>query len=270
VSRAFPAVAAQQWGRARKVVLVMTAALELSAQDREGQIAALRRRLAAVPGKGAGAQAAEVARPVPVLAVPGVLAELLPRRGLVRGSVVTVAGASSLLAGLLASVTAEGGWAAVVGRPGLGLLAAQEMGADLGRIALVPDPGISAVDVAAVLLDGMDLVVLDLAGATVAPSRARGLVARARHRGGVLVVTGGAWPGAELELHAKVDRCTGLGQGHGRLRARELSVRVRGRGQAVRPRGAQVALCSVGPEVRWQATDAALPARGAGVEQVAR
>lgn len=235
----------------------MTAALERSgqggsAQGRDEQIAVLRRRLAAVPGKGAGARPAEVARPVPVLSVPEVLADLLPRRGLVRGSVVTVAGASSLLAGLLASVTAEGGWAAVVGRPSFGLLAAQEMGADLSRIALVPDPGADAVDVAAVLLDGMDMVVLDLSGASVPPSRARGLVTRARHRAAVLVVAGRAWPGAELELSARVARCTGLGRGHGRLRASELSVRVQGRGQAVRPRSAHVVLRSVGATVQWQ------------------
>jgi hypothetical protein len=238
----------------------MTAALKLSADDRAKQIVALRRRLAAVPGKGAGAQAAEVARPVPVLAVPGVLAGLLPRGGLVRGSVVSVSGASSLLAGLIASVTAEGGWAAVVGRSSLGMLAAQEMGADLRRVALVPDPGPDAVDVAAVLLDGMDLVVLDLSGVAlskgaVVPSRARGLAARARHREGVLVVTGGAWPGAELELQARVSGCAGLGRGHGRVQSRELSVQVRGRGQAVRPRGMQVLLAAgpVGPAVQWQA-----------------
>ena len=235
----------------------MTAALELSADDREEQIAALRRRLAAVPGKGAGAQAAEVARPVPVLPVPEALAELLPQRGLTRGSVVSVAGASSLLVGLIASVTAEGGWAAVVGRPSFGMLAALEMGADLRRVVLVPEPGLDAVDVAAVLLDGMDLVVLDLSGAAVAPSRARGVTARARHRGAVLVVTGGGWPGAELELHARIDGCTGLGRGHGRLQSRELSVRVRGRGQAAQPRGRRVQLRSrdgQGPAVRWQAT----------------
>ncbi len=241
----------------------MTAAFKLSADDREEQIAALRRRLAAVPGKGAGARAAEVARPVPVLPVPEALAELLPRRGLTRGSVVSVVGASSLLAGLIASVTAEGGWAAVVGRPSLGMLAAQEMGADLRRVALVPEAGPDAVDVAAVLLDGMDLVVLDLSGtggAAVAPSRARGVTARARHRGGVLVVTGGAWPGAELELHARVSGCTGLGRGHGRLQSRELSVGVRGRGQAVRPRTMQVRLGpqgsrAQGPVVQWLASE---------------
>lgn len=229
----------------------MTAAVELLDASRDEQIAALRRRLAAVPGRGAGAHATEVARPAPVLAVPEPLAALLPRGGLVRGTVVTVSGASSLLLGLLASVTTEGGWVGVVGCPGLGLLAAAEMGADLGRVALVPHPGPQPVDVAAVLLDGLDLVVLDLAGAAVSPSRARGLVARARHRGGVLVVTGGVWPGAELEMRAQVSGCTGLGPGHGRVHSRELTVQVGGRGQAMRRCSCRVVLHPEGTAVRW-------------------
>lgn len=246
----------------------MTAAVSVApAPDRSEVVAALRRRLAAVPARrsgtgasvgaaaGVGARAAEVARPVPVLAVPGPLAALLPRGGLVRGTVVAVGGATSLLLGLLAAVTGDGGWAAVVGRSGLGLLAAVEMGADLDRIALVPEPGPDAVDVAAVLLDGLDLVVLDLAGVAVTPTRARGLVARARHRGSVLVVTGGAWPGAELQLWGQVSGADGLGVGHGRLRSRELAVRVGGRGSAGRGRSGRVRLCPTGSaEVHWEET----------------
>ena len=257
----------------------MTAVLEqLDAgvtPTRDERIAALRRRLAAVPARGAavreagfpgaavtepagsGSRGAGAGRAVPVLPVPPALAEVLPRGGLVRGTVVSVAGASSLLLGLLAAVTSEGGWAGVVGRPGLGLLAAVEMGVDLRRLALVPHPGADAVDAAAVLLDGLDLVVLDLAGASVGPSRARGLVARARHRGSVLVVTGGAWPGAELVLRAEVGPSAGLGSGHGRLRSRELLVAVHGRGEAVRGRHRRVLLRCAGPgaaggPVGWQ------------------
>lgn len=255
---------------------------------RNERIVALRRRLAAVPARGAGlreagfpgagaretgaggagsdgvgSRGAGAARAVPVLPVPPALAEVLPRGGLVRGTVVSVAGASSLLLGLLAAVTAEGSWAGVVGRPGLGLLAAVEMGVDLGRLALVPHPGADAVDAAAVLLDGLDLVVLDLAGMSVSPSRARGLVARARHRGGVLVVTGGSWPGAELVLRAEVGPSSGLGSGHGRLRSRELLVAVHGRGEAVRGRHRRVLLRCAGPgiagaAVGWQPVGAGL------------
>jgi len=231
---------------------VAPAALQHGTRDE--RVAALRRRLAAVPAKGVGARPPDVTRLIPVVAVPPAVGELLPRGGLVRGTVVSVSGSSSLLLGLLAAVTAEGGWAGVVGRPGLGLLAAVEMGADLARLALVPCPGPDSVDVAAILLDGLDLVVLDLAGVSVAPTRARGLVARARHRGGVLVVTGGSWPGVELGLHAEVVGHAGLGLGHGRLRGRELIVAVQGRGQAGRRRTARVLLHPEGSGVQWQTT----------------
>ena len=244
---------------------------------RDERIAALRRRLVAVPARGAGVREAGeppagVGRAMPVLPVPPALADVLPQGGLTRGTVVSVAGASSLLLGLLAAVTAGGGWAGVVGRPGLGLLAAVEMGADLGRLALVPSPGADAVDVAAVLLDGLDLVVLDLGGASVSPSRARGLVARARHRSSVLVVTGGSWPGAELVLRAEVGPSAGLGRGHGRLRSRELLVTVHGRGQAVRGRHRRVLLRCAGPDsggaaVGWEPTDVQEP-RGVGEQAV--
>lgn len=45
-------------------------------------------------------------------------------------------------------------------------------GADLSRLAVIPDPGTDPVEVAAVLVDGMDLVVLGLGGRRVPPTRA--------------------------------------------------------------------------------------------------
>ena len=239
-----------------ETALVETAVVETALVEgvpgRDERIATLRRRLAAVPAKGVAPE-----RDRRVLDVPEPLARLLPGGGLARGTVVTVvsatpaSGATSLLLGLLAAVTAAGDWAAVIGRPGLGLLAATEMGADLARLALVPDPGPDAVDVAAVLLDGVDLVVLDLAGATVVPSRARGLAARARHRGGVLVVTGGNWPGAELELRSTIETPE---LRTGRVCERELAVRVGGRGRAGLGGHARMVLEPGRDQVRWVGT----------------
>lgn len=74
------------------------------------------------------------------------------------------------------------GNAAIVGQPDIGLLAAVEMGADLSRLAVIPDPGTDPVEVAAVLIDGMDLVVLGLGGRRVTRARARAVVARARQK----------------------------------------------------------------------------------------
>ena len=119
------------------------------------------------------------------------LAALLPA-GLPSGAVAVASGALSLPVSMAAAVTAGGGHVAVVGLPDFGLLAAAEMGADLSRLAVIPDPGTDPVEVAAVLMDGMDLVVLGLAGRSRTATRARAVVARARQQGCTLVVSGRA------------------------------------------------------------------------------
>ncbi|MBF6465060.1 hypothetical protein IU427_07655 [Nocardia beijingensis] len=215
-------------------------------------LAELRRRMAAVPGRGESA-----AHRVPLgvgsrgvaLPVPAALAPLLPDGGLTKGSVVAYTGANSLLAGLLAAVTEGGGHAAVVGMPRLGLLAAVEMGAQLRRLAVIADPGPDPVEVAAVLLDGLDLVVLGLGGGAVAPARSRVIAARARNKGATLVVADGRWPGASLRLDARVSGYTGLGRGRGRLRSLGLTVEVRGK--AGPPRRGRLDLCPNAGRVEW-------------------
>lgn len=164
-----------------------------------------------------------------VLPVAAPLAKALPRGGLARGSVVSVLGqgATSLLYTLLAGPT--GCWSALVGMPGLGLPAAAEMGVDLSRVVLIPDPGADALQVVSILIDGVDLVAVALPSAVrPAPARQRVIGGRLRQRGSVLLVLG-PWPGADLVLTARPVGWHGLGRGHGRLRDRELAVRVGGR-----------------------------------------
>ena len=184
-------------------------ALENGRPDRAEQLEQLRRQMAAVSGK-VGARWAGVpgteAAPVPsesLLPVPESLAALLPA-GLLRGTVAVLSGARSLPVGMAAAVTAAGGHAAVVGLPDFGVLAAAEMGADLSRLAMIPDPGADPVEVAAVLMDGLDLVVLGLAGRSVPAGRARAVVARARQRGCALLVIDGQWQGASMRMDARV------------------------------------------------------------------
>ncbi|MEJ8280309.1 hypothetical protein [Pseudonocardia spirodelae] len=187
-----------------------------------------------------------------LLPVPGPLAGLLPGGGLRRGSTVAVGagtGAGSLLFALLAAASAEGAWAGVVGRPGLGATAAAEAGVVLDRLALVPDPGADLVGVTAALLDGLDLVVV--AGPERAGLRAgdrQRLAARARQRGAVLLALGG-WPGADLRLHCTRPRWEGVGRGTGRLRSRRVEVRAEGRGLAPAGRGVEVLLPGPGGAV---------------------
>ncbi|WP_204081130.1 hypothetical protein [Mycobacterium riyadhense] len=144
-----------------------------------------------------------------------------------RGTVAVLSGARSLLLRMVAEVTAAGGNAAIVGQPDIGLLAAVEMGADLSRLAVIPDPGTDPVEVAAVLIDGMDLVVLGLGGRRVTRTRARAVVARARHKGCTLLVTDGDWEGAPTRLQARVCgyEITGGGRpGFGRISGVQLQI----------------------------------------------
>jgi len=176
-----------------------------------------------------------------VLPVAPPLAAVLPRGGLARGSVVSVLGqgATSLLFTLLSGPEAP--WSALVGMPGVGLLAAAEFGIDLDRVVVIPEPGPDVLQVLSILIDGVDMIAVAIpAQAGPSPSRQRVLTGRLRQHGAVLLVMG-PWPGADLVLTARWVSWTGLGQGHGRLRDRELVVDVGGRG-AVAGRGHQVAL----------------------------
>jgi hypothetical protein len=205
--------------------------------------AAAATELAALPGVSTASRVAVARDRAQVterlLPVRPELRDLLPQGGLRRGGTVAVRGSTSLLLALLAEATATGSWAAVVGMPDLGLVAAGEFGVEVGRLALVPRPGAELASVTAALLDGMDLVAV-VPGGT-APSVARRLSARARHRGAVLLSLG-PWPGAELELGYETGQWTGLASGAGHLRARWAEIRIAGRGSAMRPRYAELML----------------------------
>ena len=175
-----------------------------------------------------------------MLPVVPALADLLPGAGLRRGSVIAVHDSTSLLFALLAEATAAGAWAAVVGVPSLGVVAAAEHGVAVSRLALVPRPGAEYAAVMGALLDGVDLVVTD--PRSVRPEVARRLAARARNRGSVLVALG-QWPAADVEFHCTPGAWAGvLDRGAGYLRSRPVEVHVRGRGAAARPRSASMLL----------------------------
>lgn len=172
-----------------------------------------------------------------LLPVHGSLTGLLPAGGLERGGTLVVGGSTSLVLALLAEASGAGGWAAFVGLPRIGVLAAHELGLDLARVVLVPAPGPDGPTVVAALLDGVDVVVVGDVALTDADRRR--LSARARERDAVLVSTT-PWPGAHVTLTAEIARWEGLGRGDGRLRARRLTVRGGGRGAAARGWTAEV------------------------------
>lgn len=194
-----------------------------------------------------------------LLPVTAALAAVLPQRGLQRGSTVLVTparvpgaasggapGATTLALELLVGISMSGSWCAVAGCPSLGLAAAAERGVELPRLLLVPDLGGERTwqQVVSTLFDAVDAVVL-LPPSPVRPGDARRLATRARDRRSVFVVLDreSRWPGpADLRCSVTSSSWSGLGRGHGLLRARSLQVEVSGRGAAARPRSVPLSL----------------------------
>jgi hypothetical protein len=171
-----------------------------------------------------------------ILPVATALAGLLPRGGLTRGSVVAVAEFGLLCLALAAVASTAGAWSALAGMPEAGLLAATRLGLDAERMLFVPEPGTAWPQVVASLLDGCELVILRPPDqAQPPPQLRRRLEAVLRRAGGVLLVAGD-WPGAQVCLRVRQQHWTGLGDGHGRLRACCAQVTAEGRGEAARAR----------------------------------
>jgi hypothetical protein len=191
------------------------------------------------------ARLAEQTRPVAavrsrLLPVAAPLVPLFPDGGLQRGTSVVIgdgaagAGASSLTLALVAAATRSGSFGAVVGVDAFGAVAADQLGIDLRRLAVVPRPGAAWADVAAALCDGVDLVVL-APSFRPRPATARRLVARARDRGAVLLVAPGraAWPEPpDVRLTVVETDWEGAGTGHGHLARRRMVVEAGGRRSA--------------------------------------
>ena len=142
------------------------------------------------------------------------LRELLPRGGLVRGSVVSVAEFGVLALALLAGASADRAWYGIAGVPVAGILAAAELGLDLERTLLVPISGTPGRRWWRRCSAGARSSWCDRPGRPRARIRQR-LEAVLRRGRGVLLIAGD-WPGVPARLPVTARRWGGLGDGHGR------------------------------------------------------
>ncbi|MFE7524646.1 hypothetical protein ACFU7Y_02880 [Kitasatospora sp. NPDC057542] len=192
------------------------------------------------------------------------LESLLPDGRLPKGVVVEVLDASLLLALVAGPAAASTSvWTAIIGWPEAGLAAARDYGLPWERTLLADDPGDHWAEVASVLADACETIILRPIGAPVPRQLAR-LEQRLRTTGATLL-TPVAWPGtAELRLTVGDAVWDGVGDGHGALRCRTVTARCMGRGRAARPREAYLQL----PDERG-GVSVAVPVSGAsrpGVE----
>lgn len=205
-----------------------------------------------------------------LLPVPEPLLPLFPFGGLPKGQSVGVEGPGgwSLALALAGSLLGDDGWMAVVGVEELGLVAAAGLGVRLDRVLVVEAvPSDQLGTVVAALVEVVGVVAL-------APRRllgqrdARRLTARAREQGTTLLHLDGGrhWPqGLDLTLTTRLERWEGVGQGHGHLRSRLVTVSATGRRAAARRREAMVLL--PGPDGRLgPSPDATAPASPARAE----
>lgn len=153
----------------------------------------------------------------PVATLPGLA-------GLVRlhaGATYAVDSASLALA-LVAGASRSGEWVGFAGCADFGAEAAAELGIELSRTVLVPDPGEHWLEVTAALVDVLRVVVLR--PPTSVDERTAGILdSRLRTRSSVLVVHG-EWPRVEARLSIEQSSWTGPASGTGQLRERRARV----------------------------------------------
>lgn len=167
------------------------------------------------------------------LPVPDALGGLFVEGGLVRGRTLACRGpaATSTALALVAPAMASGAWMAVIDVPTVGLDAAGELGIPLERVVAVGTDGDAArwSDVVAAAADGFDILLVRVP-ADVPSATVRKLAVRLRQRDVVTIVLGD--PGSMAYdgiIETEAPQWSGLGDGHGHLRSRDVSVLASGR-----------------------------------------
>nr|WP_221584525.1 hypothetical protein [Microbacterium sp. G2-8] len=179
---------------------------------------------------------------VDALPVHDALAPLFPEGGLRPGASYALSDSAGLLLALLGASSQDGSWCSIVGMPDLSAEAAEAYGIDLARLVLIPQPGERWLQAASSAVEVFPLVAVRPHRATTSAEVAR-LEARLRDRGSALLVVG-AWSGADLSLTMSAPEWSGIGQGHGLISSRAVSVAAAGRRM---PRSRTVRVLLPGP-----------------------
>ena len=185
-------------------------------EDRTATVEALRARL-----RGMQQAAPQQAAPRVDESMPEGLDEVVRR--LRSGAVHSIESRSLALACMGAAMPA-GAWGAIVGMPDLGIEAARDLGVPIDRVALVPHPGRSWLDVVASLAEAMP-VVLAASPGRVTPTDAARIAARLRQASSTLLIAG-PWQGAATVVRSVRAEWQGLADGDGRIAAGGLVVEV--------------------------------------------
>lgn len=195
-------------------------------EDRTATVEALRARLR-------GMQQSSVRQATPAVdeSVPEGLDEVVRR---LRSGVAHSIESRGLALACMGAVMPPGAWGAIVGMPDLGIEAARDLGVPIDRVALVPHPGRSWLDVVASLAEAMP-VVLAASPGSVSPTDAARLAARLRQASSTLLVAG-PWPNAATVVRSVRAEWQGLADGDGRIAAGGLIVEVASGGAPSRAR----------------------------------
>jgi len=164
------------------------------------------------------------------------LSGLFVEGGLVRGRTLACQGpaATSTALALVAPAVIAGAWLAIVDLPTIGLDAARELGVPLERTVAIStgdDLGSSQrwPDVIAAAADGFDVLLVRVP-TDVSMGALRKLSVRLRQRDVVTVVLGDpGHMGCDGVLQTDAPSWSGLGEGYGHLRQREVTVKASGR-----------------------------------------
>ncbi|ALZ99402.1 hypothetical protein [Corynebacterium glutamicum] len=209
----------------------------LSELSRAERIDALRSRMstmgAAVPNLSASAVEIAVDKE-DILAAPSAFSQLLPRGGLPRRAVTHVSDQPLLVVEFLAHITAQGGHAAVIGWKDLAYAGVIDSGGVCENIIAIPNPGMEPLNVAAVLCEGLDVVVYKGPEISLSPTRARPLLGKLRQGTAALVMVGTKVSSPALTVDAEITDYVGIGAGSGRIRGVEMQVRAVSKTHGVR------------------------------------